>query len=197
MRTRTARQRERGAVIVEAAMFTSLFLVLVLGIFEFGYAFRDYLTTANLSRTGARVGSGSGNDTLADYTILQSLKSSSGALSSGQINFIVVFDAGSSNASLASVSATCAAGTAVSGKCNVYKTSDLSRPSSDFGCTSSSPDRYWCPTSRKISASAANGGPPSYLGVYLSVKHTNISGLFGQSKTFKDQTIIRIEPMQP
>jgi hypothetical protein len=76
---------------------------------------------------------------------------------------------------------------------------DFNRPSSDFGCSAvlPSPDRFWCPTSRKINAAAATGGPPNYLGVFLSVRHTNISGLFGQSKTFKDQTIIRIEPLQP
>ena len=111
----------------------------------------------------------------------------------------MVFKATGYNTSLASLNASCAAGTAVTGVCNVYTPTDLNRPSSDFGCsaTTPSPDRFWCPTSRKIAASTAGGGPPDYIGVYVKVTHRNIFKIWRSTFTFTDQTIIRIEPHVP
>jgi hypothetical protein len=86
-------------------------------------------------------------------------------------------------------------------KCNFYTAADFSRPSSQFGCGTSSPDQYWCPSSRLVGASApATGtatGPPDYIGVYIKVVHPNVTGLFGSSYTYTDSTVIRIEAQTP
>lgn len=187
---------QRGATLVEAAIASLLFFSVLLALFEFGWAFRDYLTTADIARSGSRVGSSAGNDVDADYAIVQAVKKDASVLSSGQLQYVVVFDAGSASASLSSVSTTCAAGTAVTGVCNVYRTTDFVRPSSDYGCsvTTSSPDRFWCPSTRRINASASTGGPPNYLGVYVKVRHNAISSFLGTGVTLTDQAILRIEP---
>lgn len=48
------RDGERGATAVEFAVVTSILLVLVFGIFEFGLAFNDYLSVRFGSQEGAR-----------------------------------------------------------------------------------------------------------------------------------------------
>jgi hypothetical protein len=193
-----SRRDESGIAIVEAAIVSLVFFTVLIGILEFGLAFRDYLTTANVTRSGARAASGQGNDPLADYQILQSVKKASVGIGNGTIDYIVVFKATSYNSSLASVSSTCEAGLPVSGVCNVYTTADWARPATDFGCDNTAePDNYWCPTTRKIAASSSSGGPPDYVGVYVKMTHRNIFKLFAKTFVFEDQTIIRIEPKQP
>jgi hypothetical protein len=190
---------ERGVAIVEASIVSILFFTLLFGVMEFGLAFRDYLTTANITRTGARTASGHGNEAQADYIILQSIKKAAVGKGNGTIDYIVVFNAGSYNAPLATVNPACAAGTPVAGTCNVYTPADWNRPSTDFGCKPAvpSPDLSWCPTTRKISASVASGGPPDYIGVYVKFTHNNIFKILKPQFVFRDQTIIRIEPLQP
>ena len=190
--------RSRGASLVEASIASLMFFTVLLGLFEFGWAFRDYMTTADMARNAARKGSAAGNAGTADWSILQAVKKSNGALNNGQLQYVVVFDAGSATGTLASVSATCLAGTSVANVCNVYTAADLTRPSSDFGCSTSlpSPDRYWCPSSRKVAASVAGGGPPSYLGVYVKVHHSAITKALGNGVDFKDQSVLRLEPSE-
>jgi len=196
---RPARTRERGATLVEASIASMLFFTVLLGLFEFGWAFRDYLSTADIARNASRAGSAAGNSGTADYVIMQSVRKGAGALNTGQLQYVVVFDAGSSNASLSSLSPTCAAGTAVAGVCNVYTAADLARPTSDYGCQVAlpSPDRFWCPSTRRINASASTGGPPNFLGVYVKVRHNAITRFLGSGVTFTDQAILRIEPQEP
>lgn len=190
------RGRQRGAALVEASIASLMFFSVLLALFDFGWAFRDYLATADIARSGSRVGSSVGNDVNADYAIIKSVRKGMGALNTGQLQYVVVFDAGSSSAKLATLSPTCAAGTSVTGVCNVYTPTDLLRPSTDFGCSAStpSPDRFWCPSTRRINASVATGGPPNFLGVYVKVKHKSFTSFLGTSVTFTDQAILRIEP---
>lgn len=193
---RAAARGQRGATLVEASIASMMFFTVLLGLFEFGWAFRDYMTTADLARNAARSGSAAGNSGTADYSILQAVKKSNGALNSGQLTYVVVFDAQSATGQLSAINSTCLAGTAVTNVCNVYTASDLTRPSSDFGCGATAPDRYWCPSTRKIAASAAGGGPPSYLGVYVKVHHNAITKALGSGIDFKDQSVLRLEPSE-
>lgn len=195
-RTGARSRRGRGASLVEASIASLMFFTVLLGLFEFGWAFRDYMTTADFARNAARAGSAAGNSGTADWSILQAAKKSNGALNNGQLQYLVVFDAGSATGTLASVNSTCLAGTSVTNVCNVYTAADLARPSSDFGCGNTAPDRFWCPSSRKVAASAASGGPPSYLGVYVKVRHSAITKALGNGVDFKDQSVLRLEPSE-
>ena len=88
----------------------------------------------------------------------------------------------------------------MSGTCNFYTAANFATPSNQFGCGSSSPDRYWCPTNRLVGASATGSpvtGPPDYIGVYIKVIHPNVTGLFGSSYTYTEYTVIRIEAQTP
>jgi Flp pilus assembly protein TadG len=50
------RRRERGQALVEFALVVPIFLILVLGIVDFGWALRSWITVTNSAREGARLG---------------------------------------------------------------------------------------------------------------------------------------------
>ena len=178
--------------MVESALVTPLLMIFLFGIFEFGFAFRDYLGVANSTRDGVRAASVAGDDLDADFRALSSIRRAGAALPDGTIQRIVIYKASGPDAD---PSATCAAGTSVVNECNAYLASDLNRPVDQFGCASSTiapfaPDRFWCPSARQTSA----GSGLDYVGVYMVVQHDYVTGLFGNAITFDDQIVLKVEP---
>jgi Flp pilus assembly protein TadG len=53
---RKTMRRQRGQAMVELAMVLPVFLILVLGIIDFGWALRNYVMVTNSAREGARLG---------------------------------------------------------------------------------------------------------------------------------------------
>lgn len=192
---RRRRDGERGAALVEAALITPLFALLIFGILEFGLAFRDYLTVANVSRDSARGASAFGDEPYADWNIIQIAVQSSKGFRPNELQRVIVFDAGAVSGSIFDsghpANACLSRTTGIADVCNVYVASDLTRPKSDFGCRSDrNLDRYWCPTSREVRAS----GPPDYIGVYVRARHDYVTGLFGEDVDLTDEIVMRIEP---
>lgn len=64
------RRRDRGAVIVEMAILLPMLVLLMIGILEFGGAFKDFLTTSSAVREGTRALSALGDDEFADCVAL-------------------------------------------------------------------------------------------------------------------------------
>lgn len=201
---RWARRRrargERGAALVEAALITPVFAVLLFGIIEYGLTFRDYLTVANASRDGARAASAYGDDTYADYNVLQVIEQSTKGFRPNEIQRVIIFDAGGVGGSVLNASHpahACLNGPVVN-RCNVYTAADLARPRSDFGCGPSEPDHYWCPSAlngqdgREVRASVG----PDYVGVYVQTRHNFITGMFGSGMDLDDELVMRIEPQE-
>jgi Flp pilus assembly protein TadG len=54
--TNSRRQGESGQAIIELALTLPLLLIIVLGIFDFGFLFQRYEVVTNAAREGARVG---------------------------------------------------------------------------------------------------------------------------------------------
>jgi len=50
------RRREGGQALVEFALVVPVFLILLLGIVDFGWALRSWITVTNSAREGARMG---------------------------------------------------------------------------------------------------------------------------------------------
>ncbi len=173
---------------MEFAIVSPVLILIVFGIIEYGLLFRDYLTVANTTRTGARVGSAAGSIASADFEILQSLKQAAAALpgGAGAIQTISIFKSSASGGELPSG---CQTGS-VSGACNVYTSADLTRPITDFGCAGSAPDRFWCPTVRSDVQSAGL----DYVGVYIETEHDFLTSMFGSSKSLEDTVVMRLEP---
>jgi TadE-like protein len=195
------RTRQRGAVLIEAAIIAPIAFALVFGAMELGYAYYGKLTVEHMSIAGARAASGSANDYLADYNTLQAVNDAKTGMGANSINKVVIYRA---TGPTDRVPTACKSGpvtnTAGTRGCNYYTGADLALASSQFGCVgppgpTTKKDNYWCPTSRKSALlSTAGNGPPDYVGVYVVATHNNLIGLFGKTFTFSNDTVIRIEP---
>jgi hypothetical protein len=183
-RARHRHADDRGAALVEGAIITPLLLLLVFGVIEFGFLFKDSLTIANAARSGARVGSSSANDPLADYNVLKAIEP---AQNLAHINAIVVFKAAGPNGTLPPG---CDLG-GQGGICNYYPASDLSVDQATFLSPGFTDSLSWPSSARQCSLSVPGG--PDYIGVWISATHSSTVGLF-PSKTLHDTTVMREEP---
>lgn len=64
---------DRGAALVEFAFVGPLLILLVIGMAEFGLAFKDRLTISSVTQAGARVGATVGDQPEADYVLLEAV----------------------------------------------------------------------------------------------------------------------------
>ncbi len=181
---------DRGAVLVESAIITPVLILFLFGIFEFGLAFRDYLTVANSARDGARTASVAGAELDADYRTLSAISRAAAVLPDDAIQEIIIYKASGPDADPA---ANCQS----AGECNIYQASDLQRPAEEFGCDISTiapnaPDRFWCPNTRETSV----GTGLDYIGVKIIVNHEYVTGLFGADVELDDRMILKVEPQE-
>lgn len=69
-----------------------------------------------------------------------------------------------------------------------------------FGCQTTgpnanrSPDRFWCPRTRNVGLSSNGGLGPDFVGVFIQVEHSWVTGIFGRSREIDDLSVIRMEP---
>lgn len=189
-----------GTALVESAFILPVMLTFLLGIFELGYVYKDYQAVENATQQGIRSSSIAGNVVTADYEILTSLKQGGSALSTGDVNRVVIFKAFGATSTVPAPCKTSASGL-VGNLCNVYYPADFNRPKAEFDCSTgsayefSSPSRYWCPDSRKTAALADLGnGPPDWIGVYMSVEHRWLTRMFASTTTIEETSITRLEP---
>jgi len=184
---------QAGAVLLEAAIVTPVFLALLLAAIEGGIAFYERLTVANMSLAGARSASGQGSEALADYHVLRAV-GSGGGMAGGQISIIVVYRATGPGDRVPDDCRTAS----VTGVCNRYVAGDLARDVTEFGCTgppgpTTKIDDPWCPTGRKTALSGP-GGPPDHVGVYVEALHHDLTAILGQGIVLRSDSISRIEP---
>jgi hypothetical protein len=164
--------------------------------------------------------------TSADLYIVNSVARESAAIPRSAIQFIVVykatgFGAGPSDEEEAGVPGSCLTGVPRAGLCNVYTPADFDRATIEiaerqrhalavqtnvndildpskitFGCNTSSPDRFWCPDTRKDRLTDNNYNGPDYVGVYMRIRHEWLTGIFGEGRFIDDQSVVKIEPRQ-
>lgn len=184
---------DRGAVLVEFVIVSTLLITLLFGIVEFGFAWADRLTVQTSTRAGARGGAALGDNRSADYNVIEAVRSAMADLDSANIQYLIVYAAPTADGV---IPPSCLGSTPTSqpGKCNVYTGAQLqSLTAADFPgatCLTTHPDRFWCPTTRETRQSVG----PSYLGVYVQFKHTYLTGIFGRTTTISDSTVMRLEP---
>jgi hypothetical protein len=187
-----ARRRERGSTLVEAAIITPVFFLLIFGIIEVGGAYKDKLALSNAVTSGARTGSAAADDGLADYNILHAVEKGLSAAPRSSIQYIVIFNAGGPDGVPAT---SCKSGIPVDGKCNVYTPADFDEDQAHFGCKIAYDlDRFYCPSTRKVALTVANGGPPDVIGVWIKMQHAYYTKFIAESVTLTDQSVITVEP---
>jgi hypothetical protein len=188
----TRRPRDRGAALIEAAIVTPVFVLVLFFILELGLLFRDSLTTDNASREGARAASTQGNDAAADYIVLRTVEHGLEAMGLQRLDHVVVFKADGPGDSVPGGCNTASQ----AGLCNRYTATEFFAELDDSGGNDTgnfrcgSLDSSWCPTTRETSLAAGT----DYIGVHIQTRHSYITGLFGGDHVLGETTILRIEP---
>jgi Flp pilus assembly protein TadG len=201
---------DEGAVLVEAAFIFPILFFMLFGLFDLSLLFRSYLTLGNALRAGARSAAVAGDDIDADYRILLAIKKETGAIAVNSMTRIVIYRAtpASVGANPAAVPSACLTAAVTTGtplsasSCNVYAPSwalASARTSTDFDCSPTTTDvaNGWCPDARfsgLTSGGTPNNGPPDWVGVYIEVTHTYVTGFLGRTKLLSDTFVVQIEP---
>jgi Flp pilus assembly protein TadG len=177
-RARPDRRRSRGAVAVEAALITPVFLVLVFGIIEFGLVFKDWLAVSSTVRAGARMASAEPRTaTFASDAAAQVAKEGT-ALGMSNVKELWVYKANADGTPVGGTSAFTTCGTCVKFRWN----------GSAFTQTSSS----WTSTQQNACQNDPNRDT---IGVYLKYDHPAVTGLFFNSLTLSEHTVMALEPI--
>ena len=187
------REKERGATLVEAAIAYGLLFLTLFAVVEFGFAFKDWLSVSNASRTGARAGATFGDDPNADILILRNVQSSMAPIGFTAGNQVRVFRANNPGPSV-SQTYTFAPGTEcgtsgswtgmpnpLPGCCDWSPCPELGRPNYQTP--------QWDPSSRDITAPGTDR-----VGVEVQFVHNWLTGFFGNSINFTTATDFQIEP---
>lgn len=193
------KNEERGASILEAAFVAPVFFLLIFGIIEFGFLFRNYQTIGASATDAARTASIRGNDPEADFQTLQSFRQTFATWDLQDFEYIVIFEAAGPGSQ---VPLACKTGSSVVEKCNRYTVADLFKPVTDgsstfFGdCTHlDALDDAWCPTGRdsSLGGTGVNAGV-DLVGIYVEAEHKYITGFFKGSSTLSYTQVVRLEP---
>lgn len=190
--------------VVEVAFVAPLFFVLVIGVIEMGYLFRDYQITSDsvtdASRVGALMGPTVAEDGASpDFHIIRAVREATGSMDPEWIERVVVFDAAGPSSGVSAedqVPDSCKAGVPLAGRCNVYDdpyAAFLAVEEGDiefFACPDS-------PVACSWPASARRDGPTvsqiDHIGVWIRVHRPFLTRLFGSMVTLDQASVIRIE----
>jgi Flp pilus assembly protein TadG len=185
---------EHGAALVEFVVVMPLLVLIAFGTIEFGAAWSNKLKVETAARAGARVGSNLGNARLADWGLLQSVRSAIQDIGMENVDYVVVYKASATNGA---VPASCKTSppTPQTGLCNVYTGQQLgSLTQSDFtgtvSCATTAPDRFWCPLSRQ-DVQHLN---PDYIGVWIIAASPTVTDMFGSPLRLQASAVMRLEP---
>jgi hypothetical protein len=184
--------------MVETVLLLPFLVTLMVGVLEFGMAWRSSIAISAALRSSARTAASQGASGTADYYALQSLNAGLSGVPSEAIRRIVVYNATTNPAP----DPTCLTMTAPSGQtgaraCNVYDASALLLSSSAFSagasgsCPGAAIDRWFCPVTRNVVQSSGADA----VGVYVEIRHEFASRFFGAGLTIKDKFVVRLEPI--
>jgi len=182
---------ERGATLTEFALIFSLLLIIALGAFEYGMAFRNWLSVTAAAREGGRVAASAANFEDADCLILEATAGGLQSFRSGEVTHVHIYKSDLGG------------GYAVDGDVNIY------RPLIDGESTAGlllvacggpgtwvheNPPEQWPPADR-----INTEGEGEWIGVRVEFDHhwqTNLLWWSG-SIAWSDDAFFRLEPPAP
>jgi hypothetical protein len=196
LRDRPAPRGDRGAALVEFALVLPLITALLLGIFEYGNAWRQVGTLERAAQQGARTVTQQANGRFADYEALRSVDSATRGMAGVEVTRVVIYRVTNPDGT---VPGACLSGS-VGGLCNTYSGAQA-RTTNPAGfvtaggsgnptCGGGSWDAGWCPTSRPRSDTS-----PLRIGVHVTVDYTPVTGMIpGPTMTISRTAVYQIEP---
>ncbi|HEY7705285.1 MAG TPA: TadE/TadG family type IV pilus assembly protein [Acidimicrobiia bacterium] len=87
---------DRGAALVEMAAVFGLLMLIAIGGFEWGMAFRDSISVSTSAREAARVASSAGRDTNADCFIIEAAAGALQAISGNKVVELWIYESDTS-----------------------------------------------------------------------------------------------------
>ncbi len=169
---------DRGSVAVEAAIITPIFILLLVGVLEFGFAFKDQLAVTSAVRAGARIASAEPRSATFATDAAAAVAREGSALDMTQVKQLWVYKADSTGHPIG------AGGTfgSCASSCVQFAWSSAS---STFVQTSNS----WPATSQD-----ACFGEQDSLGVYLDFNHEGVTDIIFSSLDLTSHTVMVLEP---
>jgi hypothetical protein len=167
---------DRGATLVEAAIVLPILFLLVFGVLEFGFGFKDWLSINHAAREGARVAVAAADDVRADQWALEAFEEGLVGDMLGSVAFVEI---GNGDPSVAKANHYVPASTACGwDPC----------PNIDLNPTFET-DVPWPPSARDVEL-------PDVDRIKLTVefKHDYLTGFIGDSVTWTASKVMRIEP---
>ncbi len=175
------RRRDGGAVAVEAALITPVLMLILVGILEFGFLLKDWMSATASVRVAARTASAEPRvATFANDTARQ-MSTSTGALNPGDIRKMWVYKADSAGNPVGGTSAFTSCSTCVKYSYDVA-TRSFTKVADN-----------WPHTAQNACMGAQ--GPPDAIGVYIEVEHRSFTNMFFTSFTIKEHAVMALEPI--
>jgi Tfp pilus assembly protein PilV len=196
-RLRRARNDDRGIVLIEFVLVAPLLLLIMLGIFEYGNAWRQTGSVERAAQQGARTAASMANHRFADFEALRAIDTATRDLPGLTVDRVVIYRAnGSTNGDVPN--AACFSGS-VSGVCNHYTGSQVrsTSPSGFSGGTSTAPscagslDAAWCPLGRSRDQATI-----TRIGVHVTLTYTSVTNLLPTTITIERNAVYQIDPCQ-
>ncbi len=179
------RRNDSGAVAIETALVTGLLLLIVMGAFEYGMAFRSWFGLSAASREGARIGASVGPVNGADCAILEAAAAALTSTSGNEVVTIKIFDTDpvSGNTGAMSTYRPLSSGAVDPGAGEILR------------CTTwvlTSPSTPWVETSRDNT-----GDSRDWLGVDVTYQHNWITGFlwWSGSVEWTNRSVMLLEPV--
>ncbi|MGB8359994.1 MAG: TadE family protein [Acidimicrobiia bacterium] len=88
---RRSKSEDKGAAVIEFSIVFALLLTIALGAFEYGMAFRDWLSVSVSTREGARVAASAATYGSADCVILEATAGALQSLNSGELDEVHIY----------------------------------------------------------------------------------------------------------
>ncbi len=170
-------RRERGAAAVEAAIITPVFILLLVGIIEFGMFYKDYLSVASAVRAGVRTASAEPRTSTYAQDAVNSLLTEGTAIARGDVQEMWVYKANDTDQFPKGASSFAGCTTCVKFGWN----------GSTFAPTYSN----W----NAITQNACSAGPIDRIGIYMKLRHRAFTGFVFTSITIEESSVLRFEPM--
>jgi hypothetical protein len=178
---------DRGASLIEFAMVFIILLMLSLGAFEYGMAFRDWLSVSTATREGGRVAASAANYEEADCVVLEATSGALQSFESGRIVAATIYRSSETGA--------------FPGTANLrvdYRPrvgSDTPVPQCPFWTKDPAGNgQDWEPEDRVVP-----GADPHWIGVRLIFAHPWRTGFlwWDGEATWTDDAVFKIEPPPP
>jgi Flp pilus assembly protein TadG len=183
---------DRGASAVEAAIVTPVIMVLLFGIIELGFVFKDYLAVAGAVRAGVRTASANPRTATFAQVAANKVAQTGGAMNFSDVKELWVYKvAPTGNKPCISTTLPCV-GRSDFGDCAVCVKFRWDSGTNAFVPITNGDT--W-PSTSQNACSLSIGGPLDRIGVYLSLKHDPITGLVLQTIYISEASILSLEPM--